>query len=384
MKPALKAHQYVCRIFEENRASTTAGVGFVIDDRHIVTCAHVVNTALGRDERAQVPPSRASRILVDFPMSSVTPEASVRTFTVVPTAWKPPGSAPGSFVPEFAGLELAAGEELPPEIGFAPLVNHKWVIPDGSQSTRMALYGYPSGRPSTWSRGRFAGMVDHGMLQFEGDSAVNPQAGFSGSPLIVEGNNDGPDYAVGMLAFAGGGTDRDACCVSVMDIWKFWPQLRAAMIRTLIARLWSRYLKKESAWAGPRFQVAPSFDLTARQTIAARHKLQADEEVIGLYVSSPFLSSFRPVGMSIAITTLGVSIRPEGVFAKPCYISYKQMPDYSVTRERDTVYGSQATTSTWFLKIRDGNGRTIFSVPGDMHYELFSKIHDLMRGQETR
>jgi hypothetical protein len=28
-------------------SAAPAGVGFVIDDTHIVTCAHVVNTALG-------------------------------------------------------------------------------------------------------------------------------------------------------------------------------------------------------------------------------------------------------------------------------------------------------------------------------------------------
>jgi hypothetical protein len=34
-----------------------AGVGFVVDERHIVTCAHVVNTALARDQRAQDKPA---------------------------------------------------------------------------------------------------------------------------------------------------------------------------------------------------------------------------------------------------------------------------------------------------------------------------------------
>ena len=35
-----------------------AGVGFVVDEQHIVTCAHVVNAALGRDQRAQDAPAQ--------------------------------------------------------------------------------------------------------------------------------------------------------------------------------------------------------------------------------------------------------------------------------------------------------------------------------------
>ena len=43
----------VCLVGQTNKA---VGVGFLISDRHVLTCAHVVNAALGRDPRRKVVP----------------------------------------------------------------------------------------------------------------------------------------------------------------------------------------------------------------------------------------------------------------------------------------------------------------------------------------
>ena len=53
---------------QRSGSAAPAGVGFVVDDAHIITCAHVVNTALGHDQRAQEKPGSQVRIQVDFPM----------------------------------------------------------------------------------------------------------------------------------------------------------------------------------------------------------------------------------------------------------------------------------------------------------------------------
>ncbi|MFF9116632.1 hypothetical protein ACF09Y_13695 [Streptomyces massasporeus] len=45
---------------------TPVGVGFVVGSRHIVTCAHVVNAALGVDKRRQERPSHDARIQIEF------------------------------------------------------------------------------------------------------------------------------------------------------------------------------------------------------------------------------------------------------------------------------------------------------------------------------
>ncbi len=42
----------------------TVGVGVLVDPREIVTCAHVINSALGRDHRAQDQP--AGEVTVEF------------------------------------------------------------------------------------------------------------------------------------------------------------------------------------------------------------------------------------------------------------------------------------------------------------------------------
>ena len=59
---------FTVRVLRSGSAAA-AGVGFVVGDRHIVTCAHVVNTALeGRGQREQDMPGPQVRVQVDFPM----------------------------------------------------------------------------------------------------------------------------------------------------------------------------------------------------------------------------------------------------------------------------------------------------------------------------
>ena len=44
-----------------------AGACFVISPRHVMTCAHVVNAALGHDGKRQARPGGVEAIRVDFP-----------------------------------------------------------------------------------------------------------------------------------------------------------------------------------------------------------------------------------------------------------------------------------------------------------------------------
>ena len=47
----------------------TVGVGFLVAERHILTCAHVVNLALGRGQRAQERPSERDDVYLEFPLA---------------------------------------------------------------------------------------------------------------------------------------------------------------------------------------------------------------------------------------------------------------------------------------------------------------------------
>ena len=87
-------------------SAAPAGVGFVVDEQHIVTCAHVVNTALGRGQRVQDKPGQAARIGVDFPMLGDATGAPTRSCRV--EAWVPPPEA-GISGGDVAGLVLVGG-----------------------------------------------------------------------------------------------------------------------------------------------------------------------------------------------------------------------------------------------------------------------------------
>lgn len=68
-----------------NGSGVPAGVGFVVDETHIVTCAHVVNTALGRRKLEQDPPSPGTRIQVAMPMLDGDDDAP--TLSCIVQAW---------------------------------------------------------------------------------------------------------------------------------------------------------------------------------------------------------------------------------------------------------------------------------------------------------
>src|SRR5690242_9771699 len=99
---------FTVRVLRSGSAAP-AGVGFVVDDAHIITCAHVVNTALGRDQRAQESPGPMVRVQVDFPMLGDAKGAPSRSCAV--ESWSPPPSS-GLTGGDVAGLVLA-GDDLP-------------------------------------------------------------------------------------------------------------------------------------------------------------------------------------------------------------------------------------------------------------------------------
>jgi hypothetical protein len=119
-------------------SAAPAGVGFVVDATHIVTCAHVVNTALGRDQRAQEHPGPMARIQVDFPMLGDTAGAPSRSCAV--QAWVPP-PASGVSGGDVAGL-VVVGEGLPALAGPARLAD-----PAALRDVAAGVFGFPGNPP---------------------------------------------------------------------------------------------------------------------------------------------------------------------------------------------------------------------------------------------
>jgi WD40 repeat protein len=152
----------------------------------VVTCAHVVNTALGRQQRDQAPPDPSGRVQVEFPLLPDT----VRRARVV--AWAPPpGSGAGGG--DVAGLELT---EKAPD-GTAPA---RLAAAEPEPGARLRVFGYP-GSPARengmWVDADLKGEVEGGLYQVESrsDQTVKAQPGYSGSPVWDHGTGE----AVGLL-----------------------------------------------------------------------------------------------------------------------------------------------------------------------------------------
>ena len=198
-----------------------AGVGFVVDDTHIVTCAHVVNAALGRDQRAQDKPGPLVRVQVDFPLLGGAAGAPSRSCAV--QVWEPPPSY-GVSGGDVAGLVLV-GEDLPGRAGPARITDLATV-----RGVTARVFGYPGDPPrqvnGAWSELRLRGAVGGGVIQLDtgGESAIRAQPGYSGSPVIVTG--DTGDAVLGMLAVASSdGGARDAYAIPVAELARAWPEV---------------------------------------------------------------------------------------------------------------------------------------------------------------
>ena len=206
-------------------SAAPVGVGVVVDGQHIVTCAHVVNAALGRGQRVQEKPGQAVRVGVDFPMLGNATGAPTRSCAV--RAWVPPPEA-GISGGDVAGLVLV-GEGLPRGAGPARLAEQP-----SRRGLAADVFGCPDdpGRQplGAWAVVNLRGVVGGGLIQLDSasESAVRAQPGYSGSPIIVEG--DAGDEVLGMLAVTScGDGGRDAYAMPVARLADAWPDVLGSL-----------------------------------------------------------------------------------------------------------------------------------------------------------
>jgi WD40 repeat protein len=212
---------FIVRV-QRSGSSAPAGIGFVVDDMHIVTCAHVVNTALGRGQRAQDKPGPQVRVQVDFPMLGDAEGAPTRSCKV--EAWAPPSQS-GISGGDVAGLVVVGGEGLPGRAGPARLADAATL-----RGADAAVFGYPGDPPrqanGTWSGLRLRGAVGGGIIQLDTDSesAIRTQPGYSGSPVVL--SDDAGDAVLGMLAVASrDDQERDVYAIPVPELADAWPEV---------------------------------------------------------------------------------------------------------------------------------------------------------------
>jgi len=154
------------------------GAGFLVGERRVLTCAHVVAGALGLPEDAselQKPGfSEKTWFLLDFPL--VAPEQGLTARVVCWQPAHPDGSG------DVAGLELVDD----PPAGASPVRLVKTEEPWGHS---FRAFGFPRGFDNgVWVSGRMLGREATGWVQIEDvkQTGYFVQPGFSGSPVWDE------------------------------------------------------------------------------------------------------------------------------------------------------------------------------------------------------
>ena len=192
----------------------TVGMGMLVGDDQVVTCAHVVNTALGRDQREQACPGEQDWVHVAFPQLPGVAMPPVRLAQV--TMWLPPESSMGGG--DVAGLLLT---EKAPD-GATP-ARFAAVPPDPGTSLRVFGYpGFPLRETGSWVDVELKGAVGGQLIQVEsrGGDTVKAQPGYSGSPVWAAGSGE----AVGLLEIAppGDEPEHDAYLLKPAAIAAAW------------------------------------------------------------------------------------------------------------------------------------------------------------------
>jgi tetratricopeptide (TPR) repeat protein len=148
------------------------GAGFLVGERQVLTCAHVVAQAFGITANTSNPPQ--GKVYLDFPL--VAPE---RRVTALVTAWQP-ALADGSG--DVAGLEL---ETIPPE-GVQAV---QLIVARDVWGHRFRAFGFPDRFDNgVWASGQMLGPEAAGWIQIEDvkQTGYFVAPGFSGGPVWDE------------------------------------------------------------------------------------------------------------------------------------------------------------------------------------------------------
>jgi nucleoside phosphorylase len=186
-----------------------AGMGIVVGVRRVLTCAHVVNTAIGHDVDSSAQPDRTVQIVFPHSDSKHAIEGNV-------VVWHPMGAKP---VGDVAVIELNA--DVPPDVGVATFVGDGRVL-DGDP---LMVFGYRAGGESGLHvEAKFMGPTGSGSVQIDGVkfTGVFVEGGYSGAAVW----DATCGAVVGMVsAKHTSAADRVAYMIPVGSLRKAWPHL---------------------------------------------------------------------------------------------------------------------------------------------------------------
>jgi hypothetical protein len=185
-----------------------AGAGFLVGEKHILTCAHVVAEALGLAQDQVDPPEES--VQLDFPL--LAPGNNLRAQVVV---WQPPRPDGRG---DIAGLELDTPP--PPEASPAPLV-----AAENLWGHSFRALGFPRGNEGgTWASGTLLDRQAAGWVQIEDvkETGYRVQPGFSGTPVW----DDELEGVVGMVVAAEARPEIKAAFIIPTDVLlESWPEM---------------------------------------------------------------------------------------------------------------------------------------------------------------
>ena len=214
--PDASPGQFVVRIL--GPAGSPVGVGMLVGPHEAMTCAHVVNAALGLDLRSQPQPD--GTVTLEFPLlGSAGKDDAFPGGTARVVRWLPP-PRDGAAGDDLACLVLDGA--LPQGVQSAQLVVNP---PPPGQTVRV--FGYPETPPrpdGSWVPSTIRGRVEGGRLQLDStDAALRIQPGFSGSPVY----DDTSGRVVGLLVSAATGrtAERDSYAISTERLRLAWPEV---------------------------------------------------------------------------------------------------------------------------------------------------------------
>jgi hypothetical protein len=210
-----------------DEGSDHAGMGIIVDPFHMITCAHVINTAFpGREMEQQDPPSGS--IKVTFPML-----ADGTAMEAVVVKWRSPGQRPQD---DIAVLKFESA--VPEAAGVVPMADVTGMSTDGDA---LSIFGVAAGhRIGTHIDAKFKGSTSAAWVQLDGVEGEGPfiEGGFSGAAVW-----DYPNSAVlgMMVAKKVSEQQRVAYMIPTIDVKEFWPDLQVENrpLAPSFARTWT-------------------------------------------------------------------------------------------------------------------------------------------------
>ncbi|MFB2934940.1 trypsin-like peptidase domain-containing protein [Aerosakkonemataceae cyanobacterium BLCC-F154] len=162
----------IARIYHAN--GNVVGAGFLVSDRHLLTCAHVVTAALAiLPQNAQDMP--VGSVELDFPL--IAPGQKLKSKVVF---WLPVN--PSQTQEDIAGLEL----ESTPPVTIEPV---RLLAAEDYWEHNCRIFGFPQGHDlGIWATGILRDKRANDWLQIDALAAQNRavEKGFSGAPIWDE------------------------------------------------------------------------------------------------------------------------------------------------------------------------------------------------------